>query len=251
MPSRRGYNALLPLVLAASALHAAEETEPDNGTDPTKQTQAVTLAYEHLELRDGFYRGTFKPQYKLPLGSRTSITLLVPFASTDLAGNEDYDLGDASLKLSHVYKLTRDQGIVLQGEVVFDTAAREELGGQASVFKGTVIYAKFLPRGAIFAPAFGFNDSFGPDGRPVRSFVADFYYVPKLRDRRYYMTIDPTMTLDRENDSEFASLAVTLGRVIGPAFGGSSQVYMKPGVFVGGDRPADWGIEIGYKVIGF
>jgi hypothetical protein len=102
-----------------------------------------------------------------------------------------------------------------------------------------------------FAPAFGFNDSFGPDGLPVRSFVADFYYVPKLKDPRYYMTIDPTLTLDRENDTDFASLAITLGRVIGPAFGGSSQVYMKPGVFVGGDRPADWGIEIGYKIIGF
>ena len=245
------YTALLLFAMAAAAVHAAEDSEPDNGTDPTKQTQAVTLAYEHLELRDGFYRGTFKPQYKLPLGSSTSITLLVPFASTDLAGNEDYDLGDVSLKLSSVVKLTRDHGIVLQGEVVFDTAAREELGGQATVFKGTVIYAKFLSSGAIFAPAFGFNDSFGPDGLPARSFVADFYYVPKLRDRRYYMTIDPTLTLDRENDTDFASLAVTLGRVIGPAFGGSSQVYMKPGVFFGGDRPADWGIEIGYKVIGF
>ena len=251
MRRKSRYNALLLFALAAHAVHAAEETEPDNGTDPTKQTQAVTLAYEHLDLRDGFYRGTFKPQYKLPLGPRTSVTLLVPFVSTDIAGNEDYDLGDASLKLSHVYKLTRDHGIVLQAEVVFDTAARDELGAQANVFKGTVIYAKFLASGAIFAPAFGFNDSFGPDGNPVRSFVADFYYVPKLSDRRYYMTIDPTLTLDRENDAKFASLAVTLGRVIGPAFGGSSQVYVKPGVFVGGDRPADWGIEIGYKVIGF
>ena len=91
------------------------------------------------------------------------------------------------------------------------------------MFQGTVIYAKFLASGAIFAPAFGFNDSFGPDGNPVRSFVADFYYVPKLKDRRYYMTIDPTLTLDRENDATFASLAVTLGRVIGPAFGGSAR----------------------------
>jgi hypothetical protein len=54
-----------------------------------------------------------------------------------------------------------------------------------------------------------------------------------------------------ENDAEFASVAVTIGRVIGPAFGGSSQVYVKPGVFLGGERSADWGIEIGYKVIGF
>jgi len=62
----------------------------------------------------------------LPLGPRSSLTLLVPIVRTDIAGNEDYDLGDASLKLSYVYKLTKDHGIVLQGEVVFDTAGRPE-----------------------------------------------------------------------------------------------------------------------------
>jgi hypothetical protein len=75
--------------------------------------------------------------------------------------------------------------------------------------------------------------------------------VPKLSDPRYYVTFDPALTADVENDAEFASVAVTIGRVIGPAFGGSSQVYVKPGVFLGGERSADWGIEIGYKVIGF
>jgi hypothetical protein len=251
MATKNRCKAFLLLAVATYAAHAAEQTPPDNGTDPTKQTQAVTLAYEHIELRDSFYRGTVKPSYKLPLGPRSSITALVPFVRTDIAGNEDYDLGDASLKLSYVYKLTKDHGIVLQGEVVFDTAARAELGSGATVFKGTVIYAKFLHSGAIFAPALGLNDSFGRDGRAVRSVVADFYYVPKLSDHRYYVTIDPALTADLENDAEFASLAVTIGRVIGPAFGGSSQVYVKPGVFAGGERSADWGLEIGYKVLGF
>lgn len=251
MATKNRYNAFLVLALATYAVHAAEGTQPDNGTDPTKQTQAVTLAYEYLELRDGFYRETFKPQYKLPLGPHGSVTLLVPLIRTDIAGNEDYDLGDASLKFSYVYKLTRDHGIVLQGEVVFDTAARPELGSGATVFKGTVIYAKFLQDGAIFAPALGVNEGFDRDGRVVRSLVADFYYVPKLSDPRYYVTIDPALTADLENHAQFGSLAVTIGRVIGPAFGGSSQVYVKPGVFFGGERSADWGIEIGYKVIGF
>jgi len=251
MANQRLYNAFLLVALATSAANAAEEKQPDNGTDPTKQTQAVTVAYEHIALRDGFYRGTFKPSYKLPLGPHSSVTLLVPIVRTDTAGNEDYDLGDASLKLSYVYKLTRDHGIVLQGEVVFDTAGRPELGGNATVLKGTVIYAKFLQGGAIFAPTLGLNEGFGPDGRTVRSLVADFYYVPKLSDPRYYVTFDPALTADVENDAEFASVAVTIGRVIGPAFGGSSQVYVKPGVFLGGERSADWGIEIGYKVIGF
>jgi hypothetical protein len=135
VPNQSRCDAFLVFALATSAAYAAEETQPDNGTDPTKQTHAVTVAYEHIALRDGFYRGTFKPSYKLPLGPHSSVTLLVPIVRTDIAGNEDFDLGDASLKLSYVYKLTRDHGIVLQGEVVFDTAGRPELGGDATVLK--------------------------------------------------------------------------------------------------------------------
>jgi hypothetical protein len=26
---------------------------------------------------------------------------------------------------------------------------------------------------------------------------------------------------------------------------------VKPSLFAGGDRPADWGIEVGFKVLGF
>jgi hypothetical protein len=44
---------------------------------------------------------------------------------------------------------------------------------------------------------------------------------------------------------------VTVGRSLGPALGGNSQVFIKPTVFAGGDRPGKWGVEVGYKVIGF
>jgi hypothetical protein len=85
----------------------------------------------------------------------------------------------------------------------------------------------------------------------VNTTTFDFYYVPKLADPRNLITVDPAVNLDWENDKEFLSLAVTYGRVTGPAFGGIGIVTVKPTVFAGGDRPADWGIEIGYKLLGF
>lgn len=54
-----------------------------------------------------------------------------------------------------------------------------------------------------------------------------------------------------QSDKRFASLTVTMGRVVGPAFGGNGIVFVKPSVFGGSDRPGKWGIESGYKVIGF
>jgi len=55
----------------------------------------------------------------------------------------------------------------------------------------------------------------------------------------------------RDNDETFGSLQVTLGMLTGKAFGGDSQVFVKPGVLFGGDAPADWSIQVGYKVLNF
>src|ERR1044072_1625217 len=114
-------------------------------------------------------------------GDRAWAYAWAAFAASHHGADDDQQAPISRPPHVRVVKLTRDHGIVLQGEVVCHRAARAELGAQATVFKGTVIFAKFLASGAIFAPAFGFNDSFGPDGNPVRSFVADFYYVPKLK----------------------------------------------------------------------
>jgi hypothetical protein len=34
-------------------------------------------------------------------------------------------------------------------------------------------------------------------------------------------------------------------------FGGNGILFIKPSVFVGSDRPGSWGLEVGYKVLGF
>ena len=85
----------------------------------------------------------------------------------------------------------------------------------------------------------------------VNATTFDFYYVPKLEDARNLVTFDPAVSFDWQSDKRFFSLAVTVGRVIGSAFGGNSIVFIKPTAFAGSDKPGSWGVEIGYKVIGF
>jgi hypothetical protein len=79
--------------------------------------------------------------------------------------------------------------------------------------------------------------------------VVDLYYVPRFSDPHTFMTVDPAVVFDWENEKQFATLAVTLGRVLGKALGGNSQVYGKPSIQVGTDRSADWGFEAGSKLI--
>lgn len=242
--------------LFCSAAYSQDaEKQPDNGTDPSRFSTAASIQYEHIGLRQGFNLDTLNFTYLQPIGEKANYNLRVrlPVVRNDVLGNEGYNVGDFSLKLNHVYKLTRQYAIILAAEMSFDTADRAELGTGKNVFKPTFIYAKFLENGAIFAPAVVQSNSLWGDSSraDVNNTVFDFYYVPKMSDPKTFVTIDPALSLDWESHKQFASLAVTLGRSIGPAFGGNSQVFIKPTIFAGGERPGNWGIEVGYKVIGF
>jgi hypothetical protein len=243
------------VLLASAVVQAQDKPAADNGTDPTKFQTIALARYEYLDLNDGFSSGVLRLAYSQPFGEKRDYLweVTVPVTYVDVFGNSDHDLGDVSLKVQHVFGLSRKGAYVVKGEMNFDTAARPELGTGKNVFEGTFIYAKFLKNKAIFAPAIVQSISLGGDSsRPdVNLTTIDFYYVPKLKDPRNLITFDPSLNFDWEKDTRFFGLAVTAGRVMGPAFGGNAVLFVKPSIFAGGDKPGSWGIEVGYKVLGF
>jgi hypothetical protein len=245
------------IALACPVSSFAQDTEEslDNGTDPSRLSTGLEAKYEYIDLQNGFSSGTLRLSFTQPFGENQhySFRLRAPISAVDVFGNSNHDLGDVSAQVTHVFGLTKAHGFIWQAEMVFDTASRPELGTGQNVLKGTLIYAKFLKGGAIFAPAIVQSNSlWGDDSRAdVNSTTLDFYYVPKMKDPRNLITFDPSLNFDWENDKQFAGLAVTFGRVIGPAFGGNAIISIKPTVFAGGDKPGKWGVEVGYKVIGF
>lgn len=242
--------AVVPMAVSAQEKEAA----PNNGTDPTKLTATAVVAYEYNDLSAGMARHAPRLDLTLPFGEKQdySLRLRVPVISNDVAGNDDFGLGDVSLTGTHVFGLTPQRGLVVQAELAFDSASRAELGTGKHVFKGTFIYARFLSKG-IFAPALVHSVDVGGDRdrADVNATTIDLYYVPKLSNPRTFMTLDPALNFDWENDVRFASVAVTAGRVVGKAFGGAAQVYVKPSVMMGHERPGDWSLELGFKVLGF
>ncbi|MCY3001196.1 MAG: hypothetical protein NTV21_05275 [Planctomycetota bacterium] len=215
----------------------------------------MQVQYETLDLNHGVESDTFRLTYIQPLGEKQDYSLRyrVPVASVDALGNDDYGLGDASLQVGHVFGLTREGGFVAQGEMVFDTASRDELGTGKNVARGTFIAARFLDNGAILAPSLVQSVSLWGDGgrADVNTTTMDVYYVPKLADPRQLLTFDPALNADWETEKEYLSLAVTYGYVLGKAFGGRSILTIKPSMFFGGERPGDWGVEFGLKIIDF
>jgi hypothetical protein len=245
-----------PVVAQAVADTPVPKKEND-GTDPTSPVRFAKISYEHLDLSlpeslPGNNSNTFALEFQQPFG-RTAVKFKLPITSLDALGDSSFGLGDVSAKVSHVASVTKTHGIVLGAEMIFNTASRPELGTGKTVFKPSFIYAFFLKGGHIFAPAFVHSVSIAGDANRanVNATTIDFYFVPKLANPKFYMTLDPAITQDWESDTFYSINAVTIGYTVGPMLGGKGQVFIKPSFGIGGAKPTGWGIQAGFQLINF
>ncbi len=252
---------LLPLASTSVGAQTAADTpapkKENDGTDPTSPVRFLKLSYEHLDLSSpdillGDNSNSFALEFQQPFG-RTAVKLKLPINSVDALGDSSYGLGDVSAKVSHVASVTKTRGIVLGAEMIFNTASRPELGLGKTVFKPSFIYALFLKGGHIFAPSLVHNVSIAGDAdrENINVTTVDFYFVPKLANPKFYMTLDPALTKDWQADKFYLITALTVGYTIGPMLGGKGQVFVKPTIGLGGDKPTGWGIQAGVQLLNF
>jgi hypothetical protein len=242
--------------VGATVAAAQDAAEADNGTDPTRLSRNVSVGYEYVDLPGGGDVATLNFRYGTPISKdgRTAIQIKLPITDANVGNEPGLDFGDVSLKATRVVAVTRGYGIVASAELSFDTAGEPSGGSGTEVLKLSGVYAKFLKGGAIFAPAVVHTERIGssvPSRPDISNTIVDFYYVPKLADRRYYVTLDPSIKHDWISDETSGAFAVTLGRTLDTAGQGTSSVYIKPSVGIGKYRGLDAGLEIGFKIVGF
>ncbi|SDG61167.1 hypothetical protein [Alloyangia pacifica] len=230
-----------------------EFEEINNGTNPTLLTTQAGIQYQFSQITDDLDAGLWEAFYTQPFGDGSkAFRFTLPYTNSPL--DSAYDFGDFSVTYIDVFHLTEKTGAAFTAEFFLDTASREDTGYGQYAMETSLFYAWFLDSGAIFAPAWvqtfgleGGNDA----GAELNTTTVDFYYVPKLPNPKYYLTFDPAVIHDWEADRTFGSLQVTAGMLTGRAFGGDSQIFIKPGVLFGADAPADWSVQVGFKVLNF
>lgn len=254
-PAPRAWALALALLAAGlgSAGAARAEDKPNDGTDPTRPVRTLQGDFEYLDLAHSHATSkVFTGSFSEPFG-HTAFQVKVPLAAVDVRGDDGYGLGDVSVKYTRVFGVTAKHGFVFTTEAFLDTADRPELGTGKYVIKPTIIYARFLKNGDIFAPAL--VQSLSVAGRSRRADVnattVDFYYVPRLSNPHLYMTYDPALNYDWETDSFYSALAVTVGLKLGRVMGGNSQVFIRPSATFGDRRPVDWGMKAGVQLLNF
>lgn len=237
------------------AKERTEAEEVNNGTNPTLLSTIAGVQYTYYDFANSNKSsGLWEAYAAVPFGSRKQFlwTLTTPY--TDSALDSDHGLGDVSLKFTHVVDVNPNNGFAYTAELFMDTADRPDLGNGQEVLEVSAFYAKFFPEGSLVAPALVQTvglDGKGSNGPDINRTTFDLYYVPKLENPNFYITVDPALSYDWEIDEGFASLQVTFGMMTGKVAGGDSQIFIQPGIYAGTDRPLDFSVQVGFKVLGF
>jgi hypothetical protein len=261
--SARLFLCVSAAVLSLSAVFAEESGSAGkphkvidtSGTDPTLFLPQLRLVNEYVDLRNGRYSDIASLSYVHPFADgRMNVRTKLPFVSSDVGGSSQFNLGDISARYNWLATINQDYGLLLGAELVADSAQEDVLGrGQWSI-QPLVTYAMFLGKNAIFAPTYQHNKSFAEQSSrtEINESVVDLYLVFTSTDKERWVTIDPAIVLDWENNQSVPiSIETQVGSKIATIHGAALNIYVAPGVGVGSDRPYDYNLEAGFTLIGF
>jgi hypothetical protein len=260
----------------AEGVEAAQELEAEDvkakfekdktGTNPMNFTFDARLynEYQWLNTPGGGGHNITTAEFRAPFaGGKWQFRGKIrgEFLNADLNndGNDDIDesgFGDMDLRFMTIpyLNLKKKMAVALGAEFFLPTASEDALGTGAWTVSPLIFLGFFNPLGpgSIIVPGYQHKISvYEDDGRDqVHQGLIDFFIVKTWSDNQYWGYIDPQILLDYENDKEFMLLELQAGMMTDKYFGTKGHsVYILPSFGVGVDRPYDFSIEVGYKIV--
>ena len=176
-------------------------------------------------------------------------------------------IGDVDMRFLTVLKLNMEKKTAWAGglEVFLNTADEDVLGSGATSLGPQIFFVKFLPRG-LFAPGLQYKFSIDEDVIPISfpeldidfrrnvdQILIDLNYLRMGLDKQSWFFTDPQIIIDNERNREFMIVDLEWGWMMSkwkPEMKGHS-FYVRPSFGVGVNRPTDYSIELGYKIVGW
>lgn len=136
-------------------------------------------------------------------------------------------------------------------EVFLDTASDEALGSGSTSLGPQIFLVFFKPFGLdidLFAPAY--QHKFSIDGNDVNQSLIDLFMLKTSEDKTLWALVNPVFVIDHEANTKYMLIDIELGTMLDKYLGTKGHsVYVRPSVGIGGDRPYDASIEVGYKMV--
>ena len=258
--------AMIALSLAVPSLaiaQSAEEKAKDKtGTNPLNFTYDARLYDEYRWLNtdgDGS-QNLITAEFRMPIAggkwqARAKIrrnNLKADFNNDGFNDVNEGGFGDTDIRFGTVPYLSMEtkMGVFTGVEFFLDTASEDALGAGATSVAPFAFLAFFNPLGpgSIIVPGYqhtiSVNEATGRD--KVNQGLIDLFIVKTFNANQYWAYVDPQIILDYEQNTEFMLLEIQAGMMFGPK---GHSIYAMPSFGIGTDRPYDFSLEIGYKII--
>jgi len=253
---------------------AVTDKNDKSGTNPINFQRDLRIYNEYLWLNtagDGNQNLTTL-EFRTPFAGgkwqfRTRIPYSVLAADVNDDGRDDIDdsgLGDINFRLMTVPVLKGANGFAVGLEAFLNTASEDSLGAGSTSLAPVVFWGHFFrggfgpwKKGGLFAPGLQYKFSVDEDeGRDkTEQVILDINLLLMAEDGQSWLFAEPQIVFDLENDAEFAIMDIEFGWMMTkwlPDMKGQS-FYLRPTFTIGSgsDRPTDYGIEVGYKFVGW
>ena len=251
------------------AEQAAKDKSDKSGTNPINFQRDFRIYNEHLWLDGNQNLATV--EFRTPFaGGKWQFRTRVPFITSlraDVNGDgiddiDDSGLGDVNFRLLTVPYFKGANALAFALEVFLNTASDDSLGAGTTSLAPVVFYGRFFrggfgpwKRGGLFAPGLQYRFSIDEDeGRnETEQVILDINFLLQSVDQQSWLYAEPQIVFDQETNAEFAIMDIEFGWMMTkwwPDLKGQS-FYLRPTFTVGRDRPTDYGIEVGYKWVGW
>ena len=255
------------------AKSAATDKSDKSGTNPINFQRDLRIYNEYLRLNtegDGNQNLTTL-EYRTPFASgKWQLRVRAPVynmvtADVNNDGIDDIDdsgFGDVNFRLLTVPYFQGANAIAYALEVFLDTASDDSLGAGTTSLAPIVFYGHFFrggfgpwKKGGLFAPGLQYKFSVDEDdGRDdTEQIILDINFLLQSVDGQAWLFAEPQIVFDQEHNTEFAIMDIEFGWMMTKWWSNltGQSFYLRPTFTIGNDRFADYGIEVGYKLIGW
>ena len=250
--------------LVATGVHAEDDMNSDKtGTNPVNFQHEVRVYNEYQELNadgDGQQNVTTLEGRAPLLDGKVQLRVRARYASIEADFNDDgvdeadeSGLGDVDFRLLTVpvLDMANRRAFAVGLEVFLNTADEDVLGSGTTSLGPQAFFVKFLKNG-LFAPGVQYKFSIDEDSgrRETDQILIDLNYLRMAQDKQSWFFTDPQIVIDNETDDLFVIVDLEFGAMMSKwtDLQGHS-VYIRPSFGVGGDRPVDGSVEVGYKIV--
>jgi hypothetical protein len=243
------FAAIFLMTLSGQTIQAQEEKEDNSGTNPIAFTNDFRM-YTDIQSAPGDVSGTRTTwEFRKPVSQTWAVRMRAAQVSVSGGSGAVQGMGDIDARVLWTPHVSAKTAVALGVEGFFNTASEPLFGTGRTAIGPQMFFAWFncLGPGTIFAPGFQERFDVGGDSERIdyNQSVIDLYLVWIDPNKKYWAIFDPQIVFDHEAETEFAVIDLEVGQMM---FGPTSS-YIHPGIGVGGDRPLDWSIEFGFKVL--